>query len=233
MSILVVKHIACEGLGLWQEFFSEKEIKLEIVELQEVHSLPPPERYKAVFVLGGPMNVYEEDAYPFLKEEDRFIKRALERGVPFVGFCLGAQLLAKALGAKITQNPAREIGWFEVSLTEQGRIDPMFDSLSECFEVFQWHGDTFTIPEGAVRLAVSKLCKNQAFRYGKTAYGFQFHVEIKPDMVSQWVTEYSEDLSSYGSAKGADIIAETHLRFSQTYKLSKRIFDNFCKVTRI
>ncbi len=158
MNFLVLQHVDCEGLGLWGECCREEGIALEVVALHQGALLPPPHRFQAVICLGGPMNVYEEEAYPFLAPENALIRQVVGDGVPFLGICLGGQLLAKALGGRVTRNGVREIGWHSIDLDQQGQRDPLFAGLPDRFTVFQWHGDTFSIPQGATRLAGSPAC---------------------------------------------------------------------------
>ncbi len=195
--ILVIKHIDIEGLGNMEKPLSGF-AGLNIIDLSKGDLLPSDlSDIKAVISLGGPMNVYEEDKLPFLKDEDRLLKEALRNEIPFLGVCLGAQLLAKASGAKVFKAKIKEIGWYEVNLTEEGRKDPLFCGLPEELKVFQWHEDTFDIPPEGALLAGSRACSNQAFRVGENAYGLQFHLEVTVDMIESWIARYkgSADLN--------------------------------------
>lgn len=226
--ILVIKHIDCEGLGLWEEFCREDGLDIEVVALHRGDSLPPPDWFQAVISLGGPMNVYEEGAYPFLKLEDWFIRQTLAEGVPFLGICLGGQLLAKAVGGLVTRNRVKEIGWHPITLDEMGRRDPLFANLPERFTVFHWHGETFSIPAGAVRLASSSACRNQAFRFGRIAYAFQFHLEVTPSMVEEWVDEYGAELAELGETVNPEkLLEETPAQWETLRPLSRQVFENF------
>jgi GMP synthase (glutamine-hydrolysing) len=131
------------------------------------------------------MNVHQEKEFPFLVHETRFLQEALHMKIPVLGICLGAQMLAKTCGALVTKSPVKEQGWAFVSLTREGMQDPLFKGLEEELLVFQWHEDTFQIPEGGVLLATSKTCRNQAFRYG-SAYGVQFHPEVTRKIILDW-----------------------------------------------
>ena len=133
------------------------------------------------------MNVYEEEKFPFLVDENRFIQRLILENIPMLGVCLGSQLLAKALGAKVMKAGSPEIGWGDVSFSPQTAEDPLFSKLkSQKLRVLQWHEDTFELPKGAVHLASSKIVPNQAFRYKDRFYGFQFHVEVDRPMLEDW-----------------------------------------------
>jgi GMP synthase-like glutamine amidotransferase len=147
----------------------------------------------AVVSLGGPMNVYEEDRHSFLKDEDVFLKKVLSAKIPFLGICLGAQLLAKASGGKVVRSPKAEVGWFNIDLTADGVKDPLFKGFSSTVEVYQWHGDMAVMPEGGVHLASSERCPMQAFRVGSNAYGLQFHAEITDKSIDEWSRDYAPE----------------------------------------
>ena len=195
-NVLMLKHIAIEGGGTIEEYLLSKGHKIDRRELQDGDSVPSKLDYDAIIILGGPMNVYEEDKYPFLKDEDKLIKEAIKKEIPTLGICLGAQLIAKAAGAKVSKNKVKEIGWYKVNLTEAGKNDPVFKGLGESFDVFQWHGDTFGIPENGTLLSTAELCTNQALRVGKNMYGLQFHMEVTDKMIYEWINSYDEELQS-------------------------------------
>ncbi len=192
--ILFIKHIEIEGPETLGSFFVEQGFPLQIVNLQDGDILPEDLRgIDAVIALGGPMNVYEEDRYPFLKEEDIFLKKVLAGQVPFLGICLGAQLLAKASGGRVVRSLKEEIGWFDIGFTPGGRKDPLFEGIPEPWEVFQWHGDMAEPLGGEVILASSARCPVQAFRVGTNAYGLQFHAEITDKSIRDWSADFSRD----------------------------------------
>ncbi len=191
-----------------------------------------PRSYAAIIPMGGPMNVYEEDTYPFLKEEDCLLKQALEAEVPILGLCLGCQLLAKAAGAKVVRNPLPEIGWMKVQLTEQGVNDPLFQGLDADLSVFQWHGDTVELPANGVWLASSERCRHQAFRIGRAAYGLQFHVEVAPDDVHAWTEAYLSDLRRQDDGTIERHLREDgHLYDSDLEASTAKLMDNFIRLT--
>jgi GMP synthase-like glutamine amidotransferase len=159
------------------------------------NAFPSLDAFDWLLIMGGPMNVYEEALYPWLAEEKVFIKRAVEAGKTALGFCLGAQLLAAALGGKVTRNPVKEIGWFPVRLTRQGRELPLLSFLPDEFVVFQWHGDTFSsLPPGALALAESDACKNQGFAYNGRVFAFQFHWENTRAAISDFIAAGRDEL---------------------------------------
>jgi GMP synthase-like glutamine amidotransferase len=191
--ILIIKHVGNEGPGLVRTYFESQGWPLEIVDFSNGDGLPSNlDDIAAVVMLGGPMNVYEEEKYPFLKNEDDFISRLIIEDIPFFGICLGAQLLAKACQGRVLKVNAGEIGWYTVNMTKEGRQDTLFYGLPARLTVFQWHEDTFEVPEGGILLVQGKTCRNQAFKVGNYAYGLQFHIEVTPDMVSEWMKDQGE-----------------------------------------
>lgn len=194
MNVLIIKHVDIEGPGLIEYCLNQAKIPYKIVNLKPGVHLPKLDGFTHIVFLGGPMNVYEEDRYPFLRDEDLFIKEAIQRGKTVLGICLGAQLIAKALGAKVFRAPMKEIGWFDVTLTEEGSKDPFFSHLPKTFPVFQWHEDTFEIPFAGKLIATSTSMPHQAFRYGENAYGLQFHLEVSKEMITEWMQTYEDEL---------------------------------------
>jgi GMP synthase (glutamine-hydrolysing) len=149
---------------------------------------PMPEApYRAMIIMGGPMSA--NDPLPGLAAELSLIERGLKKRIPMLGVCLGSQLLAKALGARVYGNAELEIGWAPVHLTDAGRADPLFQGIASPTTFFHWHGDTFDLPEGAEWLAYSAKCRHQAFRYGGNVYGLQFHPEVSAEMIADWSTQ--------------------------------------------
>jgi GMP synthase (glutamine-hydrolysing) len=186
--ILIIKHVEQEGPGMLGMFLEDAGWSMKSVELGRGEPLPENLGHvAAVIMLGGPMNVYEEEPYPFLRDEDRLIKQVLKEEIPFLGICLGAQLLAKACGARVMKAARKEIGWYNVELTSEGLRDRLFKGVVPPLTVFQWHEDTFDVPESGRLLCRSEIVPNQAFRVGSCAYGLQFHVEVSHEMVETWM----------------------------------------------
>jgi GMP synthase-like glutamine amidotransferase len=193
---LVLQHIACEPPGVYEDVLRERDAELHRVELDEGEPLPDRREFDAVVCMGGPMSVNDDVELPWLAEEKRWIAEAVRGGSPFWGVCLGVQLLAASLGARVYPGAAPEVGLLTVELTEEGRADPVFAELPRELLTLQWHGDTFDLPEGAVRLAGSPAYPNQAFRFGNAAYGVQFHLEVSSELARTWadVPAYAEAL---------------------------------------
>jgi len=189
-SVIILQHSDAEGPGTLQTFFTDLGWNVRLIHLG-INRLDLSELIgcACVISMGGPMNVYETDKYPFLKSEEDFLKMALARRIPILGICLGSQMLAKACGAKVIKSPVKEIGWYTVKATPAAKRDALFASLMPELKVFQWHEDMFELPANAVLLATGDGCETQAFRMGKNAYGFQFHIEADPDMIENWMHE--------------------------------------------
>ena len=204
MRVLVLQHIACEPPGVFEDVLHERGADLHRVELDEGEALPDWREFDAIVAMGGPMSVNDEATLPWLTDEKRAIGEAVRGGTPFWGVCLGVQLLAASLGARVYPGPEPEVGLLPVELTDEGRADPVFAGLESGLATLQWHGDTFELPEGAVRLARSPSYENQAFRFER-AYGVQFHLEVSADMAREWadVPEYVASLEQTLGATGA------------------------------
>lgn len=155
-------------------------------------ALPEIGQIDRLIIMGGPMNIYEEARYPWLKEEKQFIKKALDRHIPILGICLGAQLLADSLGAKVYPGRDKEIGWFPVTISAEQETP--FRVLPEQLDVLHWHGDTFSLPEGARRTASSKVTANQAFVFRKNVIGLQFHLEVADDNIRRLIRHSQDEL---------------------------------------
>jgi GMP synthase (glutamine-hydrolysing) len=199
---LVLQHIACEPPGVFEDVLDERGVELHRVELDEGEPVPDWRAFDAIVAMGGPMSVNDDATLPWLTDEKRAVGEAVRAGVPFWGVCLGVQLLAASLGARVYPGAEPEVGLLPVELTDEGRADPVFGELEDGLRTLQWHGDTFDLPEGAVRLASSPAYENQAFRFGR-AYGVQFHLEVSGQMAREWaaVPEY---VASLERTLGAD-----------------------------
>jgi GMP synthase (glutamine-hydrolysing) len=207
LNVLVLQHIACEPPGVYEDVLRDRDARLERVEVDAGDALPSWREYDAIVAMGGPMSVNDDAELAWLRDEKALIAEAVRAGMPYWGVCLGVQLLAASLGARVYAGPDPEVGVLPVELTEEGLADPVFSGLPASVPTLQWHGDTFELPEGAVRLAGSPAYPNQAFRVGN-AYGVQFHLEVSPEMALEWaaVPEYAAALDRTLGDGGADLL---------------------------
>ncbi len=191
MNVLILKNTLSEGPGSIESYLLQEKLPSRIIELHAGEELPDLSSFTHLVVLGGPMAVYEMARYPYLVREAAFLEQAIKADKPVLGVCLGAQMLAHVLGGRVYPGGRKEIGWDEVAITGEGMKDPLLSALAvggkAVAQVFQWHGDTFDLPRGAVRLASSSLYPNQAFRYPGRVYALQFHVEVTPAIVREWL----------------------------------------------
>ncbi|HOB98763.1 MAG TPA: gamma-glutamyl-gamma-aminobutyrate hydrolase family protein [Verrucomicrobiota bacterium] len=213
-TVCAIQHVGCETPGLIAEVLSTRGIAIQGVRVFANEPLPGSiEGLDGLVVMGGPMGVYAQDTYPFLKDEIRLLRRAVEAGKPVLGVCLGSQLLAAALGAEVTKGPRKEIGWYPVTLTpEASRVAP-WDSMPPRFTPLHWHGDVFELPPGAVSLASSELTRHQAFACGRGAWGILFHIEVTETIVAGMVRTFADELRGAGvNARSILAEGERHLR---------------------
>ncbi|MEK7850171.1 MAG: type 1 glutamine amidotransferase [Candidatus Omnitrophota bacterium] len=203
--IIIIRQIAIEGPGTFGKFLRKKNIEYTLLDVfRENGAVLAKQDLKtvaAVVILGGPMNVYEDEKFPFLTVEKDFIRKVIEEKVPLLGICLGAQLIACVLGAKVRRALCKEIGWYDVPLEKAAKSDPLMKGLDGKMIVFQWHEDTFDLPKGALLLAKNNGM-NQAFRFGDFVWGFQFHIEVDEKMIASWRAEYAQECSA--AAPGHD-----------------------------
>jgi GMP synthase (glutamine-hydrolysing) len=229
--LLVFQHVSFEILGTLHPLLKARGFRIRYANFgRHPEARPEVSRYNGLVVLGGPMNVDDLTWYPHLAVEVELIRQAIEQGLPVLGICLGAQLIAKALGAPVYANGGKEIGWYEVSPTPAAQDDPLFRDFGAVEKLFQWHGDTFALPAGAVQLATSRSCPYQAFRYGATVYGFQFHLEVDEPLIERWlrVPAHGAELAAGCERSHPEVIRrETALNIDRSQWLSDRVFGRF------
>ena len=229
--LLVFQHVAAEPLGTLDPLIRQRGHRIRFVNFErDPDAQPEVDRYKGLVVLGGPMNVEDQARRPHLRTELQAIERMLELGRPVLGICLGAQLLAHALGAPVVRHHTREIGWYPVHTTDAGREDAVLAPLGEAAPVFQWHGCRFDVPSDAVQLARGKHCEQQAFRYGRNAYGLQFHLEMDEPLVERWLQTpaYRAELEAAGLPHDAQAIrAQTRAHIAGMQRQADAVFNNF------
>ena len=191
MKVQVLQHVPFEGVGSIGPWLAMQGATVGYTRFYESSVLPPTTTLDLVIAMGGPMSVNDETSLPWLKSEKQFIREAIRQGLPVVGICLGAQLIASALGARVYAGHHKEIGWFDIEACSP---------TADCFQlpgretVFHWHGETFDLPQGAVRLARSAACENQAFQFGPNVIGLQFHLETTRESVDTMVANCRDDL---------------------------------------
>jgi GMP synthase (glutamine-hydrolysing) len=232
--LLVLQHVAHELLGTLNPLLKRAGFRIRYVNFaRHPDAQPSLDGYAGLIVLGGPMSVNDAERLPHLITELRLIEEAMRRDIPVLGICLGAQLIAKTLGAAVYRNPEKEIGWYDVSPTDEASSDPLLMELQKTEKLFQWHGETFDIPKTTRHLAFSPLCANQAFRYGSKIYGFQFHMEVDEPMIQRWlkVPENRVEISTLHGAEHIDFIYnETPRHITRLGEISDRVFAAFIEL---
>ena len=232
MKLLVLQHARVEHPGSFRKFLRDDGHDCIAVELDEGEALPALDGFDALWVMGGPMDVWEEDEYPWLREEKALIREAVEgRGMPFLGLCLGHQLLAEALGGSCGALAQPEIGVMPVRLTDAGATSVILDNLPDMFDCLQWHSvEVKTMPAGAICLATSPVCAVQVMQWGPRATSLQFHLEVEPDTVTNWVDipAYETALKSALGDEGPAILkASCDGKLTEFEKLAERVYINW------
>jgi GMP synthase-like glutamine amidotransferase len=223
MKILVLMHVESEGPGTLGTFLESVNAEVRIAHLYAGDKIPSePTGLDGIVSMGGPMNVYEEDKYPFLRRETILLRNAVDGNLPVLGICLGAQMIAKACGARVIKSPAKEVGWGKISLTGSAKSDNLIAGLPEILDVLQWHDDMFEIPEGGALLASSEACPNQAFRH-RNALALQFHLEVNEEMLKEWFAE---------SPVLGDIVSRYRELERQLTRQSETLYNNFLQLVQ-
>ncbi len=231
MKFLVFQHIPNEHPGWMAKAAKEKGVQLDTIAFWKPYKIPSLSSYKGLIIMGGPMDVFQgKDLYPSKEDELRIIKEALGE-IPVLGVCLGSQLLAYALGAEVHPNIVggkllKEIGYYDIDLTKEGRESPLFQGFSDKIKVLQWHGSAFELPQGAKLLATSPDCHNQAFSY-MNAYGLLFHMEFTPEMVEKQIQVDKEWIHKDFDLDEEKLLAEARQKADLMRKQSEKLFSNF------
>jgi GMP synthase (glutamine-hydrolysing) len=232
--LLVCQHVPYEPLGTLDPKLRRSGFRIRYVNFgRDPHMRPTLEGYAGLVVLGGPMSVDEVDRHPHLATEMELVLEAVDRQIPVLGICLGAQLIAKALGAAVRAGAKKEIGWHDVALTDVAGSDPLLGHLARETRLFQWHGDVFDLPDGAVHLASSERCAYQAFRHGSNVYGFQFHLEVDEPLIERWlrVPAHHDDLERLAAEVDPDAIRrETRERIADLHETADLVFGELVRL---
>jgi len=228
--ILVLQHVDYEILGTLYPMLKEKGFNVDCINFgKNPEAQPKLNGASALILLGGPMNVNQTKQYPFLAYETELIKEAIALDIPVLGICLGSQLIAKALGGKVQKHTQHEIGWYKMEISENGKKDPLLKHIDHEY-IFEWHGDTFSLPSACTLLASTQTCSHQAIRYGDKVYGFQFHLEVDVPTIQRWmnIPRYQEDLLSLWGKNGLEKVeTETEKNIHRSMELSKLVFEAF------
>jgi GMP synthase-like glutamine amidotransferase len=232
MQALVLQHIACEPPGAFAEVMRERGWTTVTCEIDEAGVAPDAADFDAIVAMGGPMSVNDEQELPWLADEKRLIGDAVRAGMPYFGACLGVQLLAASLGARVYGGSSPEVGILPVELTDAGRVDPVLGGLEGQILTLQWHGDTFDLPLDGVLLAGSEAYPHQAFRYGQYAYGIQFHIEVSAEMAEEWarIPAYARSLEQTVGLHALDdmIAALRDERGTRMREHARELFARWC-----
>ncbi|MBC8378467.1 MAG: type 1 glutamine amidotransferase [Planctomycetes bacterium] len=227
MEIHCLTHVPFEdaaNIGRWAK---DRGHSLSYTYLFRNKALPQIESFDMLAIMGGLMNVYEYDAYPWLVSEKVFIQKAINAGKKIIGVCLGGQLIADVLGGNVMPNREKEIGWYPITLTEEGQTSRIFSGLPKVMDVFQWHGDTFSTPPGAIHLATSSACENQAFLYGRGVLGLQFHLEYSQESIEKMLTHCANEIVPAPYINTVDVIRKKYDKIPATTEWLYILLDNF------
>lgn len=232
MRVHYLQHAPFEGLGSLRDALKKRDCKLSSTKFFQNPELPPDDSFDWLIIMGGPMGVYDTDRFPWLEEEQAFIRRAIINGKTVLGICLGAQLIAASLGATVHSLGVKEIGWFPITPTPEAAETPFRSIFQTRFHVFHWHGDTFDLPEGATRLATSEVCDNQAFILGDRVMGLQFHMETTQISASALINHCGHELKSSGRfVQTADEMMAITNRFTHINLTMDSLIDRLYRQT--
>jgi GMP synthase-like glutamine amidotransferase len=219
------QHVPFESLGNIENWSTRNNHCLGVTRFHQHDPLPPMKEFDWLIVMGGPMNIYEDAKYPWLPEEKSFLRMAIEAGKTIIGICLGAQLIADALGSKAYATHYKEIGWFPIRKTNEAEKSPLFNDFPEVMDAFHWHGDTFDLPAGCVHIAESEACRNQAFIYEERVIGLQFHIEMTHQGAEKIISNCREEIMEAPYIQNAEEILSNADRFTEANKEMDRLLD--------
>lgn len=226
MKIHIIQHVEYESPGFIEDWIIEKKYLISFTKFYKDFELPGIDEFDWLIIMGGPMSVYDEKKFTWLEKEKIFIKKAIENDKIVLGICLGAQLIASSLGGKVYPNLYKEIGWFRINMNDNSKINKLFNDFSDEAIVFHWHGDTFELPEGAINMAQSEACKNQAFVYKEKIIGLQFHIEVTPRLLQNMVTNGNDELVDDKYIQTEEQILNGQRYCRQNNNLLRNLLDN-------
>ena len=221
--VLAIRHVAFEHLGTLEQVLRQRGYRIRYWDIgSDVLSGMKASSPDLLVVLGGPIGAYEEDIYPFLRQELQIIESRLKEDLPLLGICLGSQLMARVLGAKVYPGSQKEIGWFPITLTDAGRRSCLVKLKAVNWHVLHWHGDIFDLPKGATLLASTEIAPHQAFSWGKRALGLQFHLEVRPDEIEKWLIGHACEIAASQEVTVPQLRADTERWGGQLKKAAQR-----------
>ncbi len=225
--VIVLQHVGCETIGSIEESLRSRNITARVIQLFDGQPVPSSlGSSSGLIVMGGPMGVYDHERFPHLIDEMRLIEATARGGKPVLGICLGSQLLAAALGARVKSSGRQEIGWHPVTLASAAKTDPLWTDIPTTFTALHWHGDIFDLPAEAELLASSQMTEHQAFRYGKNAYGLLFHLEVTASGIEGMATAFPDDLKKVGLTR-ASLIEQSQIHLPTLADIGEKVFGRW------
>ncbi len=230
--LLFIQHAPEDPPGFVADIMQDYPVVCDTVQV-EYEALPPPDHYTAIIAFGGAQHVYEEEKYPYFTVEKEILRYCVSRDIPYLGVCLGGQLLASALNGKVKKHDKKEFGFYNIPLTPAGQSDPLYSGFPGYHKVFHWHKDTFDLPHSSILIASNELTTNQAFRYGRRAYGLQYHIEITPEILQLWLE--SDDLQTEGlDGTVVDTMkSESQRQFPEYQEHTRLLIKNFLWISAL
>ena len=231
MKLHYFQHVPFEGLSLIEDWANARGHTLLATKFYEKHIIPEIDSYDVLIIMGGPMSVHDDGVYPWLKEEKEHISKAIKAGKHILGVCLGAQLIANVLGAKVSNAPVKEIGWFPIAWSDATMGHKIIAGLNAAMSVFHWHGEQFDIPKNAIHLASSKACPNQAFLYNEKVLGLQFHLEMNEAAIDKIIENCSDEITTPSpTIQSAETIKEKISNMTSCQAALFKLLDNWQKL---
>ncbi len=225
MKIHYLQHVPFENLGYIESFLKNKGHTISATPLYKEMTFPEISEFDILIIMGGPMGINDEAEYPWLASEKEWIKTVIDANKIVLGICLGAQLIASVLGAKVMANPVREIGWFNITKSDEITKTCLAEAMPAEFEAFHWHGDTFEIPQGAQALGYSAACQNQGFILNDRVFAFQFHLETTFESASALIQHCADDLDHSNHVQSASQMLQDKTKFIKINKVMSAILS--------